>query len=176
MYIKHDIVFATIYIVVIVGLCSFLGYNIESCIKPKETIKADTIFVDRIIEIPSVSGGGVVEKSKPVLRNQPDKEMSKQVLELLVQRDSLTALLYRDSVSVSVFLNDVVPETKDTVSITYDEITAQLQYNIRFAPRTIKVEQITKTITVHEETGFLEKALLVVGGVGVGYIMNGVIR
>lgn len=176
MPIKRDIILVTIYIVGAIVICSFFGYGIEGCVKTRESQKTDTVYVDRVIEIPSISGGGIVERSKPLLRNQPDKEMSQEILLLLAQRDSLTAILNKDSVSVSVFLNEVVPETKDTVSISYDEITAQLQYNIRFAPRTIQVEQITKTITVQEEVGFWEKALYVAGGMALGYTMNGVLR
>lgn len=170
------------YLVFIVALiCLILGYILRGELSPKiqHTVSYDTVYVPEYVAIPPIDGEGEVTKQAPVYRTNPlNKELSRKVLTILRERDSLSALLQSDSVSVPVVFEDIHNDTKDTINIRYDEISSSIAYNIRFAPREVKVKTITQTITqTHvQEVTFWEKVIWFTGGIAAGYAINGVLR
>lgn len=125
-----------------------------------EKSRIDTVYVPTYIEIPSVESFGYGKQEKVFQKKKDGEinyELSGEVLTLLSQRDSLTALLEKQNVSIPVTLCETIQTTNDSICITYDDVTKKIDYSIKFSPRKIDVPHITETKTIVEEISIWEK-------------------
>lgn len=82
---------------------------------------------------------------------------------LIAERDSLAKRLLDSNVRIIYSADTVNPDTKDTLSITCDDLKKQIDFSLRYAPRQEKIT--IRTETYFQEVTWYEK--LFYGSIGI---------